>query len=280
MPTKIKLAICQLKVVSTKDENLAKAEEMITKAAQARAKYIILPEMFNCPYSTDYLNSYAENIPGGKTYQFLAQQAKEHSIYLIGGSIPEAVSTEVGEKCYNTSLVFAPNGEELGRHRKVHLFDVDLEDGPTHLESAKFAAGDQVTVVKTEDLQLGLAICYDIRFPEFMRLMVDQGAEVIILPAAFNTTTGPAHWQLLLQSRAVDNQVFTVGASPARNEGADYEVYGHSMVVDPWARILAEAGSEEELLICEIDLTKVKDIRRQLPLLKHRRSDLYQINTP
>ncbi|SJZ38926.1 carbon-nitrogen hydrolase family protein [Selenihalanaerobacter shriftii] len=277
MNKKLKLAVCQNKVIADKDKNLLKMKKMIAKAVKQGVELIILPEMFNCPYDNHYFPIYSEEIPGGKTYEFLSKQAKEHNIYLIGGSIPETVVEDKDEKLYNTSLIFGPDGKLLDKHRKIHLFDVDLSDGVTFLESNTLSYGEKVTVVETELINIGVAICYDLRFPELMRLMVDKGAEMIIIPGAFNTVTGPAHWETLLKARAVDNQVFVVGASPARNLEADYHAYGHSMIIDPWAEKLHEAGSKEDVIIQEIDLTKLEKIREELPLLKHRRSDLYKL---
>ncbi|KXS40186.1 MULTISPECIES: carbon-nitrogen hydrolase family protein [unclassified Candidatus Frackibacter] len=277
MKTKVKLAICQNKVVDNKDENLQQAQLMINEAAQQNANVVILPEMFNCPYENSYFPTFAESIPEGKTYQMLAKEAKKHNIYLVGGSIPELAIKNDERILYNTSLIFNPEGKLLGRHRKIHLFDVDLSDGVTFLESDTLNYGQQITVVKTEFLNIGVAICYDLRFPELMRLMVDKGAEMIVIPGAFNTVTGPAHWELLLRTRAVDNQAFIVGASPARNHDAEYQAYGHSMIVDPWGRKLKEAGNDEAIIVCNIALDKVKKTRKELPLLKHRRLDLYQL---
>lgn len=273
----IKLTICQHKVINNKNKNLTQAEEMITQAANQGADFVVLPEMFNCPYDNKYFPKFAEEVPG-TTSQFLGKIANQHNIYLIGGSIPELVITsEEQDKLYNTSLIFSPSGELLAKHRKLHLFDVDLSNGVTFLESDTLDYGEQITVVNTDKINFGVAICYDLRFPELMKLMVKQGAEMIIIPGAFNTVTGPAHWETLLTARAIDNQVFMAGASPARNFEADYQAYGHSMILDPWGRKLEEADINKSLISCEIDITKLNKVRQELPLLTHQREDLYQL---
>lgn len=269
----VKLGICQMAVTSDKALNISKAKAMIEAAAAANCQVAILPEMFNCPYQTELFSQFAERYPEGDTLSMLRQTAAEAKIVVVGGSVPER---DEYNNVYNTSFIFDKNGSLLGRHRKIHLFDVDIKEGTVFKESSMLSAGEDVTVIKTAGLTLGIAICYDIRFPELSRLMTLAGAELLIFPAAFGWTTGPAHWELLMRSRAVDNQVFVVGAAPARNLGAQYQAYGHSMVVDPWGDILAMADSEETMMTVEINSNKIDTVREQLPLLKHRRPDVYQ----
>jgi predicted amidohydrolase len=268
-----KIGICQLKVVQEKGENLQKAREMIILAARQGAQVVILPEMFNCPYQTHLFPEYAESFPDGPSIKMLAEAARMQKVYVVGGSFPE----RAGDCVYNTSFTFGPDGKLLGRHRKIHLFDVDLPGGIKVRESATLSAGNQVTILQTEFCPLGVAICYDIRFPELFRLMALAGSRLIIVPAAFNLTTGPAHWEITFRVRAVDNQVYVAGASPARDYSAGYITYGHSLVVDPWGEIVAQASEEEKIIYAEIDLNKIKKVRNELPLLKHRCTDLEQL---
>ncbi len=271
---KFTVAVCQMTVREDKEENLKNAENLIRSAVEERSpELVVLPEMFNCPYENKHFPLFAETY-GEKTTDFLSRLAKELNIYIIGGSIPEREN----EQIYNTSYVFDPQGQLIARHRKMHLFDIDIPQGITFKESDTLGAGREVTVFETEFCTMGLAICYDIRFPELMRLMALRGAQVIIVPAAFNMTTGPAHWQGLLQVRALDNQVFFVGASPARNEEASYHAYGNSAILSPWGETIAQAGCSEEIIYGEIDLDYVETIRNQMPLLKHRRTDCYCLN--
>ena len=270
---KFKVAVIQMQVSSQKSQNLEKAKEMINRAVEAYSpQVVVLPEMFNCPYENKYFPLFAEEYPG-ETTKLLSSLAKELKIYIVGGSIPE----KEGDQIYNTSFSFNPKGEMIGRHRKMHLFDINVEGGVSFRESDTLGAGEEVTVFDTEYCKIGVAICYDMRFPELMRLMALEGAEVIILPAAFNMTTGPAHWHELIKVRALDNQVYFVVASPARDLEASYHAYGHSKMVNPWGDTVVEADEKEGIICGEIDLEYVEKIRQQLPLLKHRRIDQYEL---
>ncbi|NHM26216.1 carbon-nitrogen hydrolase family protein [Desulfofundulus sp. TPOSR] len=268
-----KVAVCQMIIHQEKEKNLVRAREMIARAAKQGARLVVLPEMFNCPYVARLFPQYAESYPEGPSLQMLSRAAREEGVYLVGGSLPE----RDGDQVYNTSFIFAPDGRLLGKHRKMHLFDVELASGLTVKESSTLGAGNQVTVIPSELGDLGVAICYDIRFPELMRLMVLKGARVVVIPAAFNMTTGPAHWELIFRMRAIDNQAYFIGASPARDPMAPYVVYGHSLVVDPWGNVVSMAREGEEIIYAEIDLDLIERIRSELPLLRHRRTDVYAL---
>lgn len=269
---KVKIALIQMKVSLNKEANIHKAEKMISKAASDGAQIIVLPEMFSTPYDNSYFPEFAEVCPGFTTDR-LSNMAREHSVYLIGGSIPE----KENEKIFNTSFIFDKNGNIIGRHRKMHLFDIDIENGIRFMESDTLSPGNSVTVCDTEYGKIGIAICFDMRFPELMRLMAVEGAKMVFIPAAFNTTTGPAHWHITTRMRAIDNQIFFSVASPARDVNASYVAYGHSMVCDPWGNIVAELDENEGILITELDLTEVDKYREQLPLVKSRRLDVYEL---
>lgn len=271
---RLKIAIGQLAVTPDKALNISKGQAMIQEAAQANCQVVVLPEMFNCPYQAELFSQYAEPYPNGETITMLAKTAAKENISVVGGSIPEK---DNNGKVYNTSFIFDEKGALLGRHRKMHLFDVDIKDGTQFKESSILSPGREMTVIKAAGITLGIAICYDIRFPELSRLMTLAGADILIFPAAFGMTTGPDHWELLMRSRAIDNQVFIVGAAPAKLQGAPYQAYGHSIVVDPWGRTIAMAGFEETLLIVELNLDMINTVRDELPLLRHRRTDLYEI---
>ncbi|WP_077367919.1 carbon-nitrogen hydrolase family protein [Anaerosalibacter sp. Marseille-P3206] len=270
---KMKVGICQMIVKEDKDENIKRASNMIRNAASNGSDIIVLPEMFNCPYENKYFPMYAEEFPG-KTTNTLARLSKELGVYIVGGSIPEKDNNII----YNTSYIYNREGNLVGKHRKVHLFDIQVENGIKFKESDTLGYGKEVTVFPTEFCKIGVAICYDMRFPELIRLMALEGAEVIIVPAAFNMTTGPAHWELLVRTRALDNQVYFIAASPARNQSASYHAYGHSSVVNPWGTVISEADEKECIIYGDIDLELVQRVRRELPLLNHRRTDLYEIN--
>jgi len=268
----MKAALIQLLVTESKKDNVAHAAALIKEAADNGADIAILPEMFCCPYTTPSFRKNAE--PAGElVWQAMSAAAAENNIWVIAGSMPE----KDGDKCYNTSFVFDSEGKQVARHRKMHLFDVDIPGlGPVR-ESDTFTGGNEITVFDTPWGKLGLEICYDIRFPELARAMVLNGAEAMIVPAAFGIATGTAHWEYLFRARAVDNQVYTIGVSPARDESADYVCYGHSLVCSPWADKLCEAGTGEEILYQELDFARNTSVRQQLPLLQHRRTDIYTL---
>ena len=268
----MRLAMIQMNVVHDKEQNLTHTRELLTQAARKGIDLAVLPEMFCCPYSNRFFRAYGEE-EGGPAWSFLSRTARELRIYLVGGSMPELS----GGKVYNTSYVFDREGRQIAKHRKAHLFDIDVEGGQRFRESETLTPGDQVTVFETEFGRMGLCICFDFRFQELAKAMADQGAQLILVPAAFNMTTGPAHWELLFRQRAVDNQIFTLGTAPARNETEEYVSYGNSILVDPWGTILARAGAGEEILLPEVDFARVPSIRRQLPIRSARRPDLYRL---
>lgn len=273
MKNKFKIALCQMKVIDNKDSNIKKALDMIETSAENKVDLIILPEMFNCPYENNKFREYAEEKNSSKTLNAISKAAKKFNLYIIAGSIPELDN----DKLYNSSFIFDGNGEIVGFHRKMHLFDIDIPGKITFKESEALSAGNQITVIDTELCKIGVAICYDMRFPELLRLMALKGAELIVIPGAFNMTTGPAHWETLTRVRAVDNQLYMAAASPAKNEDLLYVAYGNSMIADPWGEILVRAGENEEIIYADIDLSRVEELREELPLLKNRREDIYSI---
>ena len=271
--TKIKLALCQMSVIDNKEENLKTASLMINESAKENVDFIVLPEMFNCPYSNDKFIEYCEEEKDSPTLDKISSLAHDNNVYILAGSIPEKENNEL----FNTSYLFDKTGNIIAKHRKMHLFDIDVKDKITFKESDVLTAGDDFTIADTEFGKIGIGICYDVRFPELARIMVENGSSIIFYPGAFNMTTGPAHWELLFRSRALDNQVFCVGVAPALNEDASYHSYGHSIITNPWGEVVTQASEKEELIISEIDLDEIKKIREELPLLKNKRKDLYEV---
>lgn len=269
----IKAAVVQMAVSADKQANLAAVEDYMGRLGPEAADLVVLPEMFICPYQADLFPAYAEP-QGGASWQFLAGLAARHQVYLAAGSVPEQ---DEENRIYNTAYVFDRQGRQIGKHRKMHLFDIAITGGQHFKESDTLAPGSQATVFPTEFGPVGLCICYDIRFPELARLMVDRGARVIVAPGAFNMTTGPAHWELTFRSRALDNQVFLIGAAPARDLSASYTAWGHSIITGPWGQVLGQLDERPGCLIRELDLAQVDQIRAELPLLAHRRRDLYAV---
>lgn len=259
-------------VSDDKNTNIIQAENLVKKALRKdnEIELVILPEMFNCPYKTDLFPQYAEE-EKGYTFSELSRIAQENNIFLVGGSIPE----KNDDKVYNTCYIFNNRGELIGKHRKIHLFDIDIEDGQKFKESDTLSAGNNLCIIETPFATIGIIICYDLRFPELSRLLVDKGADIIVVPGAFNMTTGPAHWEILFRTRALDNQVYMIGAAPARDENSSYISYGNSIVTDPWGRVINRLGKDEDILLASLDLMMIKKIRNELPLLKHRRTDIY-----
>ncbi len=276
----IKIALCQMNVVDNKEQNIEKAIQMIKESKKQGADLAVLPEMFNCPYENEKFIEYAERLEDSKTLNEIANVAKEENIHVLAGSVPELErDDEKGtESIYNTSVFFDNAGKPLGKHRKMHLFDIDVKWKIYFKESYTLSAGNDFTVIKTDLARSGIGICYEIRFVELSRIMALNGAEILIFPGAFNLTTGPAHWELLFRSRALDNQVYAIGVAPALDKDASYNSYGHSIAVNPWGEVIEELDYSEELKIVEIDLDEIKRVREEIPVLKNRRVDLYEIN--
>lgn len=271
MKQALRIAICQMKVEEHKSQNLKTAALLLRDAASKGAQFAVLPEIFNCPYTPSAFIDHAEDGIEGPSSQAISSLAKELGIYITAGSIPERCN----DKFFNTSYTFDPKGRLIGTYRKIHLFDIDVPDKIRFRESDTFSPGNKILVMDTTFGKIGVMICYDIRFPELMRLMALAGADVVIVPAVFNMTTGPAHWELLMRTRAIDNQVYVIAASCARNEVAPLVAYGHSMITDPWGEILCKGSEKEEILSVTLDPEKLHTVRRNMPFLKHRRTDLY-----
>ena len=272
MKTNFHLALCQMPVTADKEENLKTAAAYVAKAKAQGAQVVVLPEMFCCPYNNDSFVANRE-ARGGSVYTALADAARKNNVVLIGGSMPE----EDDGKIYNTCFVFDGAGNEIARHRKMHLFDIDVKGGQYFKESDTFTAGNDVTVVDTPYGKIGVAICFDIRFPELARMMQTAGATVLVYPGAFNMTTGPAHWEVTGRARAVDNQCYVAMCCQSRDETASYVAYGHSMIITPWGAVASSLEAEAGIVLAEIDPAYVADIRAQLPLILAARTDVYRL---
>ncbi|MCJ1247548.1 hypothetical protein MMC30_004762 [Trapelia coarctata] len=276
-----KLALVQLATGADKSINLSRARSKVLEASKAGASLVVLPECFNSPYGCQYFPSYAETLlPSPPTpaqspsFHALSSMAAEAQTYLLGGSIPEYVSDT--EKYHNTSLLFSPEGKLLATHRKVHLFDIDIPGKITFRESDVLSPGNKVTLIDIPPYgKIGMAICYDVRFPELATIAARKGCFLLLYPGAFNLTTGALHWALQARARAMDNQVYVALCSPARDMEASYNAWGHSMVVDPNATVLVEAGESEETVYADLNETAIEDTRKGIPLYTQRRFDVY-----
>ncbi|GAA5820512.1 hypothetical protein JCM11251_003024 [Rhodosporidiobolus azoricus] len=266
---------------------LSKVKEAVKGGDEGRKPdLVVLPEIFNSPYATNKFRQYAERIgwtpetkdafevekSESESVRLLSQAAKEHGVWLIGGSIPELAD----DKVYNSAPIFSPDGKLVALHRKVHLFDIDIPGGITFKESETLTGGDWQTLVETDFGKIGVGICYDVRFPELAMIAARKGAVAMIYPAAFNTTTGPLHWQVLQRGRAVDNQLYVAMCSPARaTEGDGYKAWGHSSAYDPAGKCLTELDEKEGITFFDIDVEAINKARQGIPVSIQRRFDVY-----
>lgn len=262
-------AAVQMTSSADKEKNVETATRLVEDAADRGAKLVVLPELFNCLAEPDIIVSQAESVPG-PTSDALSQVAARCAVTLVGGSIAE--QAEDASHVYNSSVLIGPDGRQMALYRKVHLFDIDIPGRITFQESRFIEPGQQLVVSDTEVGRLGLATCYDLRFPELFRRLVDSGAALFALPAAFTVTTGRDHWEILLRSRAIENQVFVIAANQHGRHTSSISTYGRSMIIDPWGTVLATAPDGQGIALAEIDLERQKQIRASLPALQHRRA--------
>jgi predicted amidohydrolase len=260
-------AAVQLRASLSKPANLAEAERLIRIAAAHHAELIVLPELFNLYGDLQQAAAEAEAL-NGPTATLLQRLAIETSAWMVGGSFAEIGK---GGKAFNTSLTIDRQGNICGVYRKMHLFDVDLGESLRVKESDNLLPGKDITCVETSLAKIGISICYDLRFPELYREQSSRGAELLCVPAAFTQKTGRDHWHLLARSRAVENQCFLIAANQVGEHAAGSVSYGHSLIVDPWGQVLAEASdSENGVIIADIQAECLTDVRRKLPALRHR----------
>ena len=292
------VAICQMDSQNDKHQNLKDAENMVREASEKGADLVVFPENMN--YMGKGYRYQAEPIPGPTT-DFLTALAKEHGAWILTGSIPEtelndpagqeptsaeknaggqkpvSADMDAGKpKPKNSLVLIDPTGNICCKYSKLHLFDVDLEDGSSFRESDTATQGEDIVVCDTELGRLGFTICYDLRFGELYRLLSLAGAKVIFVPACFAMQTGRAHWAVLLRARAIENGVYIVACNQI-GEKHNMTAYGHSMVIDPWGRIIAQAEDKPGVLMAEIDLSEIEKVRAQIPSLANRRGDLYEL---
>jgi deaminated glutathione amidase len=278
----MRVAAVQMNSVGDKDANLQVASRLVADAAADGAELVVLPEMFNCLGAGAVLRAGAEPLDG-PTSAWASAVAAEHAITLVAGTfIEQAESGQAdsgpGElargRLRNTCGVYGPDGRRTAVYRKIHLFDVDVP-GAEHHESAAIEPGDEIVVVDAPPVRLGLSICYDLRFPELFRIAALQGATVTTLPAAFTATTGPPHWEPLIRARAIENQVFVIAAGQFGSADDRLHWHGHSMIVDPWGTVLAEAFAGEGVIVADLDLVEQVRVRAVLPSLANRRPETY-----
>ncbi len=266
------IALMQMDTQNNKKENLDTACAWIDEAAARGARLVCFPEVMNLIGKNVGEGGGRERIPGYTT-EILCAKAKEHGIYIHAGSLTE----ETGEKrSANTSVLIGPDGAILASYRKLHMFDITLADGASFCESERVSPGNEAVTVQTELGTFGMSICYDVRFPELYRLMALRGAQVIFVPASFTMPTGKDHWEPLLRARAIENGCYIVATGQIGTKPA-YTAYGNSLVVDPWGTVTARASDMPGITYAGIDLDFLDRIRKQIPSLENRRSDLYEV---
>ncbi|RMG50899.1 MAG: carbon-nitrogen hydrolase family protein [Acidobacteria bacterium] len=269
----MKLKVALVQICSTEDvrRNCARALEWIEAAAQRGARWVLFPE------NTCYIRgendpvSWSEPLDGPIVESF-CRAAQRWGIYVLLGSMPEPIPGST--KVYNTSLLIGPEGDILAAYRKLHLFDAVLPDGRVLSESRFVEKGDDLALAHVDGVTVGLSICYDLRFPELYRALTVAGAEVLTVPSAFTVPTGQAHWEILLRSRAIENQAFVLAPAQTGQHTSSRRSYGHSMIIDPWGRVIAAVGQEETVVEAELEMDQVRQIRRRMPCLRHRRFDI------
>ena len=265
--------VAMVQMVSGPDlqSNLLQAAGWIAKAAADGAQLILLPENFAVFNAAQLLERGLDELTAeGPIRRFVAEQARQHNVWIVAGSIP--VVSEDGKRVRSACIVVDEQGVEQARYDKIHLFDVDVSDCQgSYRESDQIEPGDAVVLVDTPVGRLGLTICYDLRFPMLYQKLVEQGAELISVPAAFTHATGEAHWLTLLRARAIETQCYLLAANQGGVHNARRQTYGHSMVIDPWGEVLGCHATGEGLVQAEIQLSRVQKLRQKMPLLAHRR---------
>ena len=260
----MRVLMIQNSVLETVDKNLKHIKKIVNKVPSKDIDFIVFPEMFTTPYEMKYFKKNKQN-KNGEVIHFLKQTAIKFNSYIIGGSIPESFD----KKLFNTTYIINRQGEIIQKYRKIHLFSITYPNGQTFNESDTLSKGEEIVTFDTDLGRMGVMICFDIRFPMQARSLRQKGAKVIFIPAAFNTFTGPMHWHTTFKARAIDNQLFVIGVSPARDSFGQYEPYGHSLAINPLGNIIKELDETEGWGIVDIDLSEVQTIRERIPIVKN-----------
>lgn len=268
------VGVVQLNTQEDVQANIAEALSGIDRAVKMGARFVSLPETWTYLGRSKGETAAAEVIPG-ELAQVLADKAREHSIWLHAGSMLEKVADH--DKLYNTTLVFSPTGDICARYRKIHLFDADLAGHAAYRESDTTEPGDEIVTFEMDGVRVGLAICYDLRFPELFRLLALRGCEILMVPAAFTMSSGRDHWEPLLRARAIENQAFVVAAAQVGQHPPERMCYGRSLVIDPWGVVVAQASDAPMVITAELDLDQPKRVREQVPSLRNRAGWAYEL---
>lgn len=270
----MRIAAVQMSSSDDPGANLALAAQLIESARRQDAALVVLPENFSIMPATEKdRQAFAEPEGDGRVQAFLADRAREHGLWIIGGTAP--IQARDGVRIRAACLVFDPAGRRVARYDKIHLFDVEVSDGESYRESDAFEPGgtdqDNIVCVDTPAGRIGLSVCYDVRFPEMYRRLVDAGARVLSVPSAFTATTGQAHWEPLLRARAIENQCYVVAPGQWGDHASGRRTHGHTMIIDPWGRVQAQRETGNGVIVADFDLAALEDIRQRFPALAHRR---------
>jgi deaminated glutathione amidase len=264
------VAAVQMTSGTSVPDNLEEAGRLIAAAAAAGARLVVLPENFALmPRNDADRMAAAESSGHGPIQDFLSAQARRHGAWIVGGTIP--LSTEDPRKVRAACLLFNDRGERVARYDKIHLFDVHLANGEQYQESSNFEPGDEVVAADTPWGKLGLAVCYDLRFPELFRRLLDQGAEIFAVPSAFTAHTGKAHWEVLVRARAIENSAYVIASAQSGRHANGRETYGDSMIVSPWGEVLARLAGGAGYVVADCNRSRLQGVRASLPSIRHRR---------
>ncbi|HFD11791.1 MAG TPA: carbon-nitrogen hydrolase family protein [Crenotrichaceae bacterium] len=271
-----KCAVIQMASGARVDSNLTEAERLIKDAVRGGAKLVVLPENFALMGLNEHDKlSHMETEVKGPIQNFLRHISRRYAVWIVAGTIP--LESNHVSKIRATTLVYDHHGERVGRYDKIHLFDVDVPDSDEqYRESDTIDSGTELLVIDSPLGRLGVAVCYDLRFPEMFRIMLDAGMEVLVLPSAFTAATGSAHWEILIRARAIENLCYVAASNQGGNHENGRKTYGHSMIVDPWGKVMNTLGTGSGVVSADIDLAQLRSIRRSFPVLQNRR--LHQEN--
>jgi predicted amidohydrolase len=268
----LRAAAIQLNSTNDKARNLELASGLVRDAARDRAELVVLPEKWNLLGGAAELEAGAEELDGGASIAAAREWARELGIHLVAGSIAERVAG--ADRLFNTSALIDPSGEVVAVYRKIHMFDVEV-GGVTYRESENEQPGEEIVTASAGAVEVGLSVCYDLRFPELYRILAVRGARLITVPSAFTLATGRDHWEVLVRARAIENQAFLVAPDQVGEAPPHYSSYGRSMIVDPWGVVLAQAADRECFVAADLDLERQERIRESLPSLANRRPQSY-----
>ena len=272
--TQVQLTALQMSSRPDPQDNLAIVAKLLEQLPAARPQLVVLPEAFSCFGAGDRAQlAMAEPYKDGEVQKQLAALAKKHEVYLVGGTLP----VDAGERFSAASILFGPDGAILNRYDKIHLFDVDVADNTKEYRESKWTQpGSKVVTTETDFGVVGMAVCYDLRFPELFRALRQAGSQIIVLPSAFTQVTGKAHWHALVRARAIEQQVFIVAPGQVGEHANGRETFGHSIIVNPWGEILAEQELDEGVVSVSVDVADIEPIRKQMPVAQQNQFEVVQ----